>query len=67
MKFCLLGRNDQLLFIETNFCFAIPDKKEKYFNVIYHDEQLVSKNFEAKKIYCDEFFLSDKLFLEDQQ
>ena len=67
MKFCLIGKEDELLFIETNFCLAIPNKKEKYFKVIYRDEKITTQVFEAKKIYCDEFLLADKIFLEDQQ
>lgn len=67
MKFCLIGKDDELLFIETNFCFAIPDKKEKYFKVFYHDEKLTRQDFEAKQIYCNEFSLANKLFLEDNK
>lgn len=67
MKFCLIGKDDELLFIETNSCHAIPNKKEKYYKVIYRDEKLTRQEFEAKKIYCDEFLLADKLFWEDQQ
>lgn len=67
MKFCLLGKDDDLLFIETDFCLAIPHKKEKYFNVIYKDKEHITQNFKAKKINCNEFLLADQLFFEDQQ
>lgn len=65
MKFCLVGKNDELLFVETNFCLAIPNKKEKYFNVIYYDEKLERRNFKAKRLTSSDFCLTDEFFLEE--
>lgn len=62
MKFCLVGIEDEILFIETNFCFAIPNKKEKCFEVFYHDEKLDRQNFKAKRIESKEFLVAKSLF-----
>jgi hypothetical protein len=67
MKFCLVGKDDELLFIETNFLFAIPDKEEKYFEVCYIDEKLEKQKFIAKKIESSEFMIAEMLFLNNKQ
>lgn len=64
MKFCLVGKDDNILFIESSFCRVEPKKKQNIFNVYFIDFENKFRCFEAVKIHCLD---AEKLLLEDNE
>lgn len=67
MKFCLVGKDDTVLFVDSSFVRVEAKKKQKTFNVYFIDFENKFRCFEATKIYCSDFMFANELFLEDQQ
>lgn len=67
MKFCLVGKDDNVLFVDSSFCRVEPKKKQKTFNVYFIDFENKFRCFEAAKIHCSDFEFTNDLFLEVQQ
>lgn len=67
MKFCLVGKDDTVLFIDSLFCRIESNKKQKTFTVYFTDFENKFRCFEAVKIQCKDFLFANELFLENDE